>query len=306
MGSIYLQPSEYDDFGVGGLSGPANPSTVRAASQLIDGHLKRPEGLVYKCDALGNPCYYTSSTPKATLNAGSVITPGTNVRIPYTGMTLDNNFQQEVLILDRATDALVEACVVTTFEAGFITLASVTNTHASGCTMDLGLTIMEETTMPEGRSLTRMSRPNPLRVFSGAGRYGYGRRSQQIMGDMGDMNLLMVTAAFGGPPLWTPWDPKQASISFVTGEIWVPAGILLSYFTDIRVWYIAGFIQASLPDNVKQACANIIKLGKDSGLGANVRSRAVGQGGTVSKWENNMIDNNTRQMLLPYMTRLFN
>jgi hypothetical protein len=269
MGSIYLLPTEYTDYGV---DGNANPAVVRAASQIIDAHLGRPEGLVYKNDASGQPCYYTGINPRATLTASAVIAAGTNVRIPYVGLVLDNNFLQEVLILDRGNDAKVEACVVIAVEDGYVTLASVKNSHSSGCTMDLGMVIMEESTMPEGRSVIRMSRPNPIRVLSGAGRYGYGRRSQQVYGDMSEMNLLMITQTFGGPPLWTGWDPKNSSISYTTGEIWVPAGLLVAYYTDVRVWYLSGFTQANLPDTIKQACANIIRLGKDSGLGANVRS----------------------------------
>lgn len=301
MSSIYLQPDEYADFGVD----KATVTQVRAASQLIDGYLGRVEGLIWVPDARGNPCYMKGPNPKLTIQGTATIPPGPTIQVPYTGATLDNNFIGEVVILDREDDSLVEACVIQAVAPGLVTLQSVSVSHNVGCKMDFGLTIMEEFELPSDRSIARLSKSPAIKLLSGAGRYGYGRRSDQITGDFQEFNLLAAVSSFGGPPLWIPWDPVNASVNFRTGEVWVPAGILLAYFTDVRTWYIAGFQQSGLDDAVKQACANIIMLGKDSGLGANVRGRTVNQSMSVTKWENNMIDANTRQILSPYKSRRF-
>ena len=50
----------------------------------------------------------------------------------------------------------------------------------------------------------------------------------------------------------------QTSVNYVTGEMWIPAGILLAYFTDVRVWYVAGFAAGAIPDPVKRATARIV------------------------------------------------
>jgi hypothetical protein len=305
--SLYLQPSEYADYGVP----QATTVQVRAATKLIDAHLARPEGLIYQTDAAGNPCYMVAPTPKFTLTAGAAISPGSSVVLPYAGARLDNNSIGEVLVLDRTDDTLVEACVIQGLTPAVdgnpatITLQTINNSHASGCTMDVGLSICEEFELPDDRSIARMSRPQAISLQSGIGRYGYGRRSQQITGDFQEFNLLAAVSSFGGPPLWIPWSVDNASVNYRTGEVWVPAGVLLAYFTDVRIWYVAGFTQVNLPENVKQACANIILLGKETGLGANIRSRGVMNGITVSKWENNMIDANTRDILKEYNLRRF-
>lgn len=302
-GSVYLTPEDYGTYGLD--TAVATETKVRAASQLIDAYLGRPQGLVWVPDALGNPCYMSSPAATQTLKSTGAILPGTSVVVPFTGPGLDGNSVGEVVILDTSSKTLVEACVIQALSPGVVTLQSVTNSHAPSCTMDLGLTIMEERELPAQRSIARVAQFPITRLLSGVGRYGYGRRGTQIAGNMQEFNLLAVVSNFGGPPLWIPWTVTNASVSFRTGEIWVPAGVLLDYFTDVRIWYIAGFSASGLPSNIKQACANIILLGKETGLGANIRSRGMRESTTVSKWENNMIDKNTREILDPFKARRF-
>ncbi len=244
-----------------------------------------------------------------TLKSSATILPGSSVVVPFTnGPSLDGNSVGEVVILDRGSKndgPDREACVISATAPGSITLKNVVNSHDPACTIDFGMTIMEERELPPDRSIARTAQFPIMKMFDGVGRYGYGRRSSQTAGNMQEFNLLAVVSNFGGPPLWIPWSAYDASVSARTGEVWVPAGVLLAYFTDVRMWYIAGYQQSGLPDDIKQACANIVNLGKESGLGANIRSRNMRESTTVTKWENNMIDTNTRNMLAPYKARRF-
>jgi hypothetical protein len=280
---------------------------VKNASSIIDAYLGRPQGLAWSPDAGGTPAYMVAPTPRLTLTCVSAVSPGAGVVVAYAGAKLDNNVVGEAVVLDRANISAVETCVITAIDpaAKTITLQNVQFAHAPACTVEFGMTIMEERELPSDRSITRVAQHPIMTLLSGAGRYGYGRRSQQTAGNFQEFNLLAVVSSFGGPPLWIPWDVNNASVSNLTGEIWVPAGVLLAYYTDVRVWYIAGFAYDEIPQPVKQACANICTLLKETGLGANIRSRNVRDGTVVGKFENNMIDFNSRQLLDPYLARRF-
>lgn len=302
MSSQYILATEFASFG---LLETFTEAQARSASQLIDAHLGRPEGLVWAPDYVGGPAYMLGLSPSLTLLANGAFGPGKAVVVPYSGPVLDGNSVGEPLVLGKGTKATTETCVIQAVGPGFVTLASVALSHVDQTTMDMGLTIMEEKELPTDRSVTRASRGPTLRIVSGLGRYGYGRRSDQVAGNMQEYNLLAVVSNFGGPPLWIPWDPSVSSLNINSGEIWVPAGVLLAYFTDVKFWYLAGYQAGSIPSPVKQACANIMMNSKESGLGPNIRSRNVRDGTTVTKWDNNMIDANTRQMLKPYEVRRF-
>ena len=95
-------------------------------------------------------------------------------------------------------------------------------------------------------------------MISGLGRYGYGRRTDQVAGIFNEVNLLAAIQAFGGPPMWEAFPANTAGISPSTQEIWIPAGILLAYFSDVRLWYVSGYQQSALPSPIKQATAMLI------------------------------------------------
>jgi hypothetical protein len=304
-GSVYLQPSEYASFN---LASSTNAGLVQQASALIDGFLQRPEGLVWTEDGSGAPCYMNSPSPTLTLTAPSGgISPGTNVVVQYAGPALDNNSVGEVLVLDRTNTGITEACVIQAVgnSPNTVTLQTVQFAHGSGATMEFGLTIQEQREVPKDRSVVLLANPQIMQLQSGVGRYGYGRRSQQIMGNFQEFNLLAVVSAFGGPPLWIPWQTTDAGLNRSTGECWIPAGILLAYYTEVKIWYIAGFQQSALPFNVKQACANIVGQLKETGLGPNIRRRDQKDGVGSQRFENEMIDPNSRDLLRPYHARIF-
>ncbi len=302
--SVYVKQADYATYGI--------PSTITEdmvgqATKLIDAFLARPGGLLYSVDYAGNPAYMAGKTTTFTLAAPSGGIPsGQNVVVQYSGPTLDNNSVGEVIIIDRLNDNLCEACVIQAVgtNPNTVTLYSVANVHGDGAKMEMGLTLCEQKEMPKDRSTTLLANLPVMNMQSGVGRYGYGRRSQQIAGNFQEFNLLAVVSNFGGPPLWTPWTVGDAGLNRNTGEVWVPAGILLAYYTEVKIWYTSGYSYETLPDQVKFACANVVKALKETGLGANVRNRSTKDGISTQKFENNIIDTNTREMLRPYRARI--
>lgn len=257
MGSIYIQPGEYATYG---LPTSTTAAQVQQASTYVDGWLKRPEGLVWMPDGAGNPCYMAALVASDSWTFSQAISPGASVTVAVPlGRIVSMDLIGQVVILDRANSNITEAVTITGVNLSQATktvvLSNVSYAHAPGAIGEFGLTIFEERSLPAKRSMIRLSRPGANRLIGGVGRYGYGRRSDQIQGMYNEINLLATLQTFGGPPQWIAFDVTQASISPSTSELWVPAGILLAYYTDVRVWYTAGFPAAGLPSIIKQAVA---------------------------------------------------
>jgi hypothetical protein len=98
-------------------------------------------------------------------------------------------------------------------------------------------------------------------ILGASGRYGYGRRSEfAIYPDLNyGMNALQLASFFGGPPAWTPIDVTQIDFAPDTGEVWVPAGLYLSQYTEMIIVYNSGFHPLYMPRSIKQACAAITR-----------------------------------------------
>lgn len=257
-------------------------------------------------DYLGQPAYMVGLDPTASFTSASSISSGTLVPVTVTGAPVNRSLVGEVLILDRANPASLEA--VTIFDAnpttGVLILQSVTTSHTGPVTMELGLTISEERALPANRSQTRVSRFPVYRIQSAFGRYGYGRRGNQISGQMQEFNLLATISSFGGPPVWQPIDTTQIDINSATGELWVPAGLLLAYYSEVRLRYIAGWSQSAVPPVIKQAVANIISAFGDTPTTANIRSISAA-GISMSRQSASFLDDDTKHMLEPYKARVW-
>jgi len=93
-----------------------------------------------------------------------------------------------------------------------------------------------------------------------SGRYGYARRGQSmIYPDLNyGMNLLQVASFFGGPPGWTPIDATGVDWDRDSGELWIPAGIYMSQYTEIIVCYNSGYNPLQMPNPIKQATAMLV------------------------------------------------
>lgn len=303
MGSVYIQPGEYPDYG---LPAATTVAQVRAASALLDAYLGRPEGLIWAPDWAGMPCYMVAAPASFSFVSLGAIAPGANVAVAIAnGVNLTDKIG-EAVILDRANAGLTEACAIVGASPGSITLGNVAKSHASSCTLELGLTINEERALPAKRSITRVAARPIVRLIAGAGRFGYGRRGDQQSNLYGDVNLLAMMAAFGGPPAWVPFDVGQANISSTSGEIWVPPGLMYgAYFTEARVSYIAGFAQAALPGIVKSATALGVNASANfPEITGNIKMARAGDT-AVERFRDSVLDADTRQQLAPFKSFAF-
>lgn len=306
--SVYIQPADYATYGL-----PANTTVaqVTQASALIDGWLRRPEGLIYGVDYTGaQPAYMVGLSPTYSFKSVGSITSGPgNVVVPITatGYVAPSAIIGQPVVLDRANANQCEVCVVTAIQnnPSRLTLQSFNNptmgcmqNHSANCTLEFGLSIMEERTMPEKRNLTRTARP-PLQILSGMGRYGYGSRLDQIKGLYAEFNLLATISQFGGPPQWEPFPISNIDASTATHEVWVPAGLLLSYFSEVRLYYVSGFALADLPIEVPTGCASIVKALQNNaqlGFTANINQIKAGTG-SISRTITSAMGHDTREML---------
>ncbi len=112
-------------------------------------------------------------------------------------------------------------------------------------------------------------------ILGASGRYGYGRRSEfAIYPDLNyGMNALQLASFFGGPPAWTTIDVTQIDFANDTGEVWVPAGLYLSQYTEMIIMYNSGYHPLFMPRSIKQACAALVR---------NLLARAGGTTGVKS------------------------
>lgn len=294
----YLQPVEYAAYGITDATAPQ----VSSASLIVNSYLKRPEGLLWSSDANGMPAWMTGLNPTISYTAPSPIIPGNNVQVTIPGAQFGFQTVGEVIILDRANPSLAEACVVLSTTGSTLTLQSVQFSHPAA-TVDFGLTVMEEKPLPYNRPITRTSRTPVARVISGFGRYGYGRRGQQAAGIEFIPLLLPVVQGFGGPPLWVPFDVTALDINMNTGEMWVPAGLLLAYFSDVRLRYVAGWSAATLPSDIKQATASIVRGQIDTPFSANMKILKAGDA-MMQRFGPESLDDDIKALLEPYKARL--
>ena len=301
MPSAYLQTADLATYGVSG----ATAQQITAASQLIDSYLYRPSGLVYTAGVDGTPVYMSALAPELSFTASAGFGPGSNVVITVTGPTSLLEVG-DCVVIDRANASVVEACQIIFISGNQLTLASVQYAHATSAVLETGLLIQEKRYAPKNRTEIVLSMIPVVRVVGGTGRYGYGRRGDQASYNMDNFNLLASLSKFGGPPAWEIWPANTAAgIDPGTGMLWVPAGVMLAYYSEIKVRYVAGFTYAALPSGVKQACANIINTQVlFPELNGNIQTLKTGAG-QITRFKDTVLDADTRAMLDPYKARLF-
>lgn len=309
MPSVYLQSADYAAFGVPN----ATAAQVASASALIDAYIQWPMGLLCVNDANGLPAYMASQTPDLTLVSTAAFGPGNGVQVPVTGQLAQVTIGDAV-VLDRAVPSKCETVQVTGINGQVVTLGSmsanqpygVTIAHGIGCTMETGMVITEQRYVPRGRSEVMLSYAPVARIIGGTGRYAYGRRGDTGYSNMDDFNLLSAVTQFGGPPLWELWPANNpAGVDRQTGKVWVPAGVMLAYYSEVNIRYVAGFTYAQLPSAVKQACANIVAmLGMYPELAGNTKSYRAGDT-QIERFVASNLDADVKGMLSPYRARGF-
>ena len=283
---------------------------IQAASSLIDAFLKRPEGLVFGVDQNGVPAYMLAQTATYAYTLTAAILPGSNVPVSLTGGPLGVLQVGDILLLDRPNlSAPTEACVVATTtgtgQSTAITLQTVQFAHSIGAAAEYGMVIEEQKYMPDSRPLTTLSRAPTVNILSGVGRYGYGRRGDGANYNMEQFNLLAALSKFGGPPVWELFQSTyQSTWDVNTGEVWVPAGIMLAYYSEVKLRYVAGFAVNAIPTALKLACATIIQAVIANPRVGNVKSYRAGDT-EVESFSASIIDDDTKKMLFPYAANLF-
>jgi hypothetical protein len=301
MPSAYLAPADYIPYGVPN----ATAAQVQAASLLLDAYLKRPEGLQWLPDYAGLPCCMAGLSPHFSFAVAAGIPAGQNVVIPAPAGLLSIVGQSgNVVVLDRATPTATEACVISAMTSTTLTLANVAQSHAAGVVVEFGLVINEQRTLPQKRSIMRLGSWPIARIHSMLGSYRYGRRDDQQGGLYADQSVLALMQTFGGPPEWIQVDVTAGDWSSITNEVWIPSGIYLAYYSDVRVYYVAGFSQANIPPIIKQVTADIItaKL-NTSDLTGGVKMARAGDT-ALMRFENSVLDADTRAMLATYKARV--
>ena len=142
-------------------------------------------------------------------------------------------------------------------------------------------------------------------ILGCSGRYGYARRNAaQIYPDLAyGMNPLMIAAFFGGPPNLTPVDVSQIDVDLQTqsGEIWVPAGLYMSQYTELMIIYTSGYDPLNMPPAIKQACAALTRNYLSRGGGVTGLKSLTAAGSVNVGFTEELIDPTTARMLQPYM-----
>src|SRR4051812_41593749 len=123
--SPYIREVEYADYGIT----DASAAQVDAAARTINGHLQRPEGLVWSPDANGQPAWMAWKSPTLSLALPAILLPGSNLQVTFPGAQFGTQTIGEVVVLDRAASNLAEACVVTGASGNTLTLQSVQFSH---------------------------------------------------------------------------------------------------------------------------------------------------------------------------------
>lgn len=299
--SCYLAgPADYEMYGVP-LTGQAH---VIRASLLVDHYLRRPEGCVWGPDANGQPAYMVAKAPSLVYTFAGTILPGDSVDVALSGYVGDNDsLIGEVVVIDRLVPALTEVCTVQAQQKGQITLTNVQFPHTGSSnpiTLEFGMSVSEELSLPNQRSVARLSEWPIAKLLSGIGRYGYGRRTDQMLGYFYDANLLSTLSAFGGPPAWTPFFTPASSLNPDTGDLWVPAGTLLSYYTEVKMRYISGWQANNLPSQIKIATASVVDALSAAPMGPQIRRFNAGKT-NIERFADTILDPDIKSMLRPYM-----
>jgi hypothetical protein len=140
-------------------------------------------------------------------------------------------------------------------------------------------------------------------IISCSGRYGFARRGQQqVYPDLNyAANILQIASFFGGPPQFTNVDVTMIDFDPRTGEIWLPAGLYLSQYTEILIAYNSGFHPLKLPNALKHATASLVRNLLARGGGA-TGLKGFSAGRIRAEFTDDLIDVNIQNMLQAYRT----
>ncbi len=127
------------------------------------------------------------------------------------------------------------------------------------------------------------------------GRYGIPRRGEWPMPELGSEFALV----FGLPGSWTTIDPTTVDIWEESGELTFSVNPLGLSFNEVAVVYNAGL--ATIPVNVKVACAQIVKNAQVTPA-LNVKSGQIDRM-RLDYFGDTLVDETVRSLLEPYVAR---
>lgn len=132
-------------------------------------------------------------------------------------------------------------------------------------------------------------------IVSLQGRYGIPRRGEWPFPELS----LEFALVFALPGSWTTIDPSSIDIWNDSGELTFPVNALGLFFNEVDVVYNAGL--ATIPTNVKVACAQIVKNAQVTPA-LNVRSGQIDRL-RLDYFGDTLVDETVRSLLEPYVAR---
>jgi hypothetical protein len=132
-------------------------------------------------------------------------------------------------------------------------------------------------------------------IIAARGRYALPRRGEWPFDDLSSE----VALQFGLPGVWTQIDAASIDVYAETGELTLPVNALGLGFSEIEVIYTAGL--DTLPDAVKQACAQIVRNAQATPA-LNVRAGNVDRM-HMEYFSDSLVDQTVRSLLAPYVAQ---
>ena len=127
------------------------------------------------------------------------------------------------------------------------------------------------------------------------GRYGIPRRGEWPLAELS----LEFAVVFSLPGSWTKIDPTSVDIWADGGELTFPLNVLGMSFNEVDVAYTAGL--ATIPSNVKVACAEIVKNAQITPA-LNLKSGKLDRM-RLDYFGDSLVDENVRSLLKPFVAR---
>jgi len=137
--------------------------------------------------------------------------------------------------------------------------------------------------------------PATTPIMTLQGRYGIPRRGEWPFPELS----LEFALVFALPGSWTTIDPESIDIWADSGELTFPVNALGLFFNEVDVVYNAGL--ATIPTNVKVACAQIVKNAQATPA-LNVKSGKMDRL-RLDYFGDTLVDDNVRKLLEPYVAR---
>ena len=295
----YVAASEYSSLGIP----TATDDQVSQASNIVDAYIERPEGLLYAADANGTPLYMVRKEVQSTRTLTSALAQGANITASMTAGPLLQSGTS--VVLNRAGSTAEICKIQSVTNANTVVLAFVTNAHLLSETVEFGLAIDEQITLPINRTYATVRKGPIARLVSVQGRVTYSRRGNwERNAAMQDFGVLATISAFAGAPVWQDVYVPDSNIDVSTGNIWCPIGLLMIPYTEVKISYIAGYETQGLPKQIKQATANILRAINESPASATVKTFKAGAT-QMERFLDSVIDAETRALLSSYTARQY-